>query len=152
MKKVKFINAQLGTHIYHFKGTKEGLYKTYASIWMEPLHCNIIVIFIQLCTFIGSNCDNWIIMNGKENVKKVSHNFFFEGYSPLYKHSAHPRYHINMETRNNNLILIFSSNIIPVSALKFRDRIHLEQIKMVRYVNMQWEAKMWKARNDKYIL
>ena len=34
-KNVKFISAQQGTQVYHFNGTKEGLYKTYASIWIE---------------------------------------------------------------------------------------------------------------------
>jgi len=31
-KNMKFVNAQQGTHVYHIKGIKEGLYK--ASIWI----------------------------------------------------------------------------------------------------------------------
>jgi hypothetical protein len=27
---VEFVYAQQGTHVYHFKGIKEGMYKTYA--------------------------------------------------------------------------------------------------------------------------
>jgi hypothetical protein len=34
MEYVKFINAQQGTPIYHFKGINKGLYKTNASIWI----------------------------------------------------------------------------------------------------------------------
>jgi len=53
-------------------------------------------------------------------VKKSVSLFFLEAYSASYKHSAHPRDHTNMETRNNNFSLIFSDNIVPVSALNFR--------------------------------
>ena len=37
---------------------------------LQELVCrNIIVIWIQLCAFIGSNCNNWIIIHGRENAK-----------------------------------------------------------------------------------
>jgi hypothetical protein len=31
--------------------------------------CNISVILIKFCTFVGSNCSKRIIMHGTENVK-----------------------------------------------------------------------------------
>ena len=31
--------------------------------------CNSSVILIKLCTFVASNCSNWIIIHGTENVK-----------------------------------------------------------------------------------
>ena len=37
----------------------------------ELVCCNIIVILIKLCAFISSNCNNWNMMHGMENVKLV---------------------------------------------------------------------------------
>jgi len=33
------------------------------------MFCNIIVILIKLCAFVGLNCDSRLIMHGMENVK-----------------------------------------------------------------------------------
>jgi len=42
-KNLKFVNAQQGTHVYHIKGIKEGLYKAYASISIAALSIVILL-------------------------------------------------------------------------------------------------------------
>jgi hypothetical protein len=35
--------------------------------------CNVIVTLLQLCTFVVSSCNNWIVMHGMENATKLTY-------------------------------------------------------------------------------
>jgi hypothetical protein len=75
---LSFINSQQAKAMFHFKNIKENLYKSLPDDGLvRPKHvhagvgsqCNSIITLIQLCAFVGLNCNNWILIHGMENGK-----------------------------------------------------------------------------------